>query len=146
MGTKWKEIATALCLVGAGWQVAAAAERDVYRCSYPGGLIEFRGVPVPGGDCVLVERTSVPASSAPSGFESQTEPATQADGSAEPRHSDDPRAQNCNAAQHNLGILEGEGPVVSTGPDGQDILMSDDERAAMLRQTRRDVEYWCEDP
>ena len=145
MGTKWKGTMVALCLVGAGGQVAAV-ERDVYRCSHPGGLIEFRGVPVPGVDCVLVERARAPASRAPSGFESQPESATEAAGSAQPRHFDDPRAQNCDAAQHNLRILEGDGPVVSMGPDGQNILMSDDERAAMLRQTRRDVEYWCEDP
>lgn len=145
MGMGWKWVGVALLLVGTAWQTALA-ERDVYRCVYPGGLIEFRGVSVPGVDCVLVDSARVPASRAASAPERQPTPAARSDGAAQPHPVDDPRARNCEAAQHNLRILEGGGPVVSTGPDGQNVLMSDDERAVMLRQARRDVEYWCEDP
>lgn len=148
MGIWWKWVVMALLLVGSTASQMALAERDVYRCVYPGGLIEFRGVPVPGLDCVLVDSVRAPASRAASAYEGEGQhtPAARTDGAAEPPSVDDPRARNCEAAQHNLNVLGGGGPVVGTGPDGQPVLIGDDERAAMLRQARRDIEYWCEEP
>lgn len=145
MVMRWKWTGLLVLLPGL-WLQPVSAEREVYRCVYPGGLVEFRGVPVPGIDCALVESGLAPHPRAAAVAEPVTEPAPAAPGSTEAVASGDLRAQNCEVAQRNLTVLEGEAPVVSTGPDGQSVLMSDDERAEMLRQTRRDVEYWCADP
>jgi len=146
MVIRWKWTGVLILLPGL-WLQPVSAEREVYRCVYPGGHVEFRGVPVLGIDCVLVERGSVldpRAASIPDPERGSAAPLQ--DSMPDAVSAGNLRVQNCEIAQRNLSVLEGDDPVVSTGPDGKTVLMSDDERAAMLRQTRRDVEYWCEDP
>lgn len=150
MANSWKWSVGALILASILAQ-PVLAEREVYRCVYPSGLIEFRGAPVMGVDCVRVETAPMSDASSPPAFASEGGSAPIREGTAgadsqETASSSDLRAQNCEAAKRNLQLLEGEDPVATTGPDGEPVLMSDDERAVMLRQTRRDMEYWCADP
>ena len=68
---------------------------------------------------------------------------------AAPTDSDQPlseaeqQQQNCERAQRNLAILESETDVVRTDADGNKVVLADEQRAAALEQTRKDVEYWC---
>lgn len=144
MAMRWKWIGMLMLLAGL-WLQPVSAEREVYRCVYPGGLVEFRGVPMPGIDCVFFGSRLPSDPRADSVGDPETTPATAAPDSPDSAASGDLRVQNCEIARRNLTVLEDEAPVVSTGPDGQSLLMSDDEREGMLRQTRRDVGYWCED-
>ena len=119
----------------------ALADRDIYRCIYPDGQIEFRGGPVMGAECTHVGYRrggwDEPAASAPTPEERQ--PSAPAAGEPE-----DPRMHNCEVARENLEMLESGVPVVITGPGGESELLSEDDRAERLRQVRRDVDYWCD--
>ena len=120
----------------------ALADRDIYRCIYPDGRIEFRGIPVMGAECTHVgyrqNGSDEPGTaSAPTPMERQ--PPVQE--SADPV---DPRVHNCEVARDNLELLESGVPVVITGPGGEPALLSEDDRAERLRQVRRDVDYWCD--
>ena len=134
---------TGLALVATGLSSGAgvAAERDVFRCVYPDGRIEFRGTPLQGADCVTVDRwqMAVPPS-APISDDSASEPTPDATLHAE---QEDPWVRNCEVARDNVTLLEYDGPVVETGADGRPVLLSDSDRAERLSQARRDVEYWC---
>jgi len=119
----------------------AVAEGDIYRCIYPDGQIEFRGIPVMGAECAHVgyrqSGSDEPAAASVPMAEERQPPVTE---SAEPV---DPRVHNCEVARDNLEMLESGVPVLITGAGGEPALLSEDDRAERLRQARRDVDYWC---
>lgn len=118
------------------------AERDIYRCVYPDGQIEFRAVRAMDAECTHIgyrqQESDEPGPASDPMAGDQRPSSTEA---AEPA---DPRVRNCEIAQENLEMLESSVPVVVTGPDGEPALLSEDDRAERLRKTRRDVDYWCE--
>jgi len=116
------------------------SERAVYRCVHPGGVIEYRGVPLLEADCVLLERRIL--STEPEAAVSDSGVANAA--AADQDTFEDPRVHNCEVARDNLEMLESGVPVVITGPDGEAALLSESDREERLRQTRRDVDYWCD--
>ena len=120
----------------------ALADRDIYRCIYPDGRIEFRGIPVMGAECTHVGFRQGGweeplAGSAPTPEERQPSVPESADPV-------DPRVHNCEVARDNLEMLESGVPVLITGAGGEPALLSEDDRAERLRQARRDVDYWCD--
>lgn len=145
MVMRWKWAGLLMLLPGL-WLQPVSAESGMYRCVYPDGMVEFRGVPVLGIDCVPVAGSRAPGPRATPEAERETEPTTATPEPADPMEPANVRARNCEIARKNLAVLEGEGPIVSADPDGQPVLMSDEERATVLRQTRRDLEYWCAEP
>ena len=120
----------------------AVAERDIYRCIYPDGQIEFRGIRVMGAECTHIgyrhSGSDEPGAGSEAMAEDRQPPVTE---SPEPV---DPRVHNCEVARDNLEMLESGVPVVITGPGGEPALLSEDDRAERLRQVRRDVDYWCD--
>lgn len=122
----------------------ACAEGEIYRCVYHDGRVEFRGMPVLDANCVPVKHVqrdsdaSVAAPASPTEERQVLVPE-----SAEPV---DIRARNCEIARENLEMLETGEPVVVTGPDGNPALLTEGDRVVRLRQTERDVDYWCVEP
>ncbi len=53
------------------------------------------------------------------------------------------RADACQKATANQTLLENNENVARPGPDGRQVVMSPDERADALRQSQREVEFYC---
>jgi hypothetical protein len=51
--------------------------------------------------------------------------------------------QNCDLAQKNLEALQGERDVVRTDENGNKTLLSTEQRQQAVRQTRKDIDYYC---
>lgn len=52
--------------------------------------------------------------------------------------------QNCEKAKANLTLLQGDQDVIRIDPEGNKVVLSEQEREEALRQTRKDIEYFCE--
>lgn len=122
------------------------AGAGAYRCVYPDGRVEYRTFPVQGVSCLPVEaalRRSPPADPAVGPVEIRDE--GRGDHEAE-QDGESIEERNCRQARANLEMLEGDGPLVITGDDGEPRLLGEEERASLLARTRREAAYWCVEP
>lgn len=53
------------------------------------------------------------------------------------------RAQACEKAKANQAVLEQHDTVARPGADGRQVVMSPEERAEALRQTLKEVDFYC---
>lgn len=143
MNVSWARSGLALILLALGSNaLGQPLERAVYKCLHPDGHVEFRSDPLIGLRCMIVERRLGPTRD-PASARDGTQATAPVAGTG-PTMASDPRSRNCENARKNRNLLESDAPVVTTGPDGQQVVISPEERAAALKTALRDIEYWCE--
>ena len=126
--------------------IAGQAQADAgYKCVAADGSIEYRELIAKDMECTPL-RPTPPSSTDPEAelekLRQQVETVAPAD-SNQPLSEAEQQQQNCERAQRNLAILESDTDVVRTDADGNKVVLADEQRAAALEQTRKDVEYWC---
>ncbi len=124
--------------------IAQAAAPAVYKCTSADGHITYTQTPPNNVDhCTQLGNTGaeVPPPAPPkrpTPPPQKSAPATKAPaGDAAIRH------KNCALAQHNLKILTSDQPVVETQSNGKQVTLDKARRANALKQTRKDLNYWC---
>lgn len=123
------------------------AAAGAYRCVHLDGRVEYRTFPLQGVSCQPVEGVLQRSPSADPA--AGTVDGGEKDGWVEHEADEDGETiemRNCRQARANLEMLEGDGPLVITGDDGEQRLLGEEERAGLLARTRREAAYWCVEP
>lgn len=143
MNMYWVRTSLALMLLTFGSGAAGqSTERPIFECLHPDGRVEFRSTPLVSARCTIIERRTARIGESASVSDDGPAAAPIAESGATTAR--DPRARTCENARKNRDLLESDTPVITTGPDGQQLVLSPEERAAALRTALRDIEYWCE--
>ena len=123
---------------------AQAAAPAIYKCTSTNGHITYTQTPPDnGGNCTALGSThaEAPPPTPPKRATPKPKKATPAvkvnAGDATIRRN------NCTRAHHNLKILTSGKPVVETQSNGKQTTLDKAQRAKALKQTRKDIKYWC---
>lgn len=151
--TLWFMLVAGCC----GIVVTAQAQQFIYKWTDSQGQIQYSELaPPPGVQYELVRK--------PTGAEQKTETAVrdldkeQADLAKQvaeqeqkekqeteqaQKEAEDARAKNCEIAKKNVGILQGDNPVVKTDAKGNKVALDPQQREAELKKAQKDQEYFC---
>ncbi|HRD66734.1 MAG TPA: DUF4124 domain-containing protein [Candidatus Competibacter sp.] len=151
--TLWFMLIAGCC----GIVVTAQAQQFIYKWTDSQGQIQYSELsPPPGVQYELVRK--------PTGAEQKTETAVpnldkeQADLAKQvaeqeqkekqeaeqaQKETEEARTKNCEIAKKNVGILQGDSPVVKTDAKGNKVALDPQQREVELKKAQKDQEYFC---
>lgn len=118
-----------------------------YKCVDAQGKIEYRALPQAGFECVDMKAGAKPPADPDAALEKLRERAKAMENEAAARQAQsnpDQRQAHCETAQKNHEILQGQDEVVSTDSEGNRTVLNAEQRAAVLEQTLKDIDYFCD--
>jgi hypothetical protein len=123
--------------------MSAAVGKKGYKCVDDSGRIEYRELAVDDMACTLlrpVAKSSTDPDAEMEKLREQVETSTQ----TAAVDSNEQRAKNCERARVNADVLGGDRDVIQTTAEGQKVVLDKQAREQALAQTRKDIDYWCD--
>jgi len=130
---------------------ASASAEQVYKWTDAAGVTHYSDAPPPAdAQNVQTMRVSGGASHNGAPAPQSAEQTVSADSSTRTTASngagpaaDDARAKNCNAAHHNLELLQSGVTVTAPGADGNQALLDDKQRQARIAEANAQITLFC---
>ena len=124
------------------------AQAALYKCTDAKGLVEYRELRRNDAECVDINAPGKPPENPEEAMQKlrdKVDALNKAKAEQEAAlEKEDQRASYCKVARGNLEVLQSEGEVVSTSSDGEKNKLNEEQRAAALKQTLKDIEYFCD--
>jgi hypothetical protein len=147
-----------MVLVGScGLMANVQAQQFIYKWNDEQGQTQYSELPPPSG--VPYETVRKPGGDATPGAASardlakeqqqlaqklaEEEAKTQEQQEQAKKEVEDQRAKNCEIAQKNVAVLQGDRPVVKADAQGNKATLSAEERATELQKAQKDQDYFC---
>jgi len=133
----------------------AAAQSTVYKWVDADGKVQYSQTPPQD---VSHEKVHLPVSEPATGGSStlerlqkqldqidqeRAEQAQQQQQAREARNQEELRSRNCKQARANLQALQSNADVIQTRSDGSKFILTAEQREQRLKQTNKDIEYYC---
>lgn len=125
-----------------------SAQAALYKCTDASGQVEYRAIRRNDAECVDMRAPAKPPENPEEAMQKLRNKVDELNKAKAEREAElekeDQRAAYCKVARGNLEVLQSDGEVVSTTSDGEKNMLNEEQRAAALKQTLKDIEYFCE--
>jgi hypothetical protein len=132
-----------LLLSGNGSVLAATG----YKCVDTQGKVTYTELPLQGIECTSLgkpPKTSTDPEAAMNKLREQVKAVDEENAATEQTETAAAKSrENCENTRKNIEVLENSAEVVTTDADGNKKILSDEERAVSLQETKRLEQYWC---
>ena len=136
------------------WLLACVpASAEIYKCTDPQGAVHYSDKPCAGTSSVFTPRAAPKADADSEQRRDKTrrllrayreEQAEEEHAAAKQQLEQQQRQQNCISARHRLDQLLRANRLYRVDPDGRQVNLTAEERAASTDRARAEVESWCD--